>query len=56
VQAAEAEGFVNQASLWEMAIKESLGRLAVASLDPVDKHRDPFDRQLQCYGATVVLV
>ncbi|MCH9714347.1 MAG: hypothetical protein K0U63_07350 [Cyanobacteria bacterium] len=56
MQAAEAEVFVSQASLWERAIKVSPGRLAVASLDAVDKHRDPFDRQLQCYGATVVLV
>ncbi len=101
VQAAEAEVFVSQASLWEMAIKVSLGRLAVdlpllekqlpaqgfrwlpirnahllavASLDAVAEHRDPFDRllvcqsreepmllltadrQLQRYGATVVLV
>jgi PIN domain nuclease of toxin-antitoxin system len=29
VQAAEAEVFVSQASLWEMAIKVSLGRLQV---------------------------
>jgi PIN domain nuclease of toxin-antitoxin system len=56
VQAAEAAVFVSQASLWEMAIKVSLGRLAVASLDAVDKHRDPFDRLLQCWGANVVLV
>ncbi len=101
VQAAEADVFVSQASLWEMAIKVSLGRLAVdlpllerevpaqgfrwlpisnahllavASLDGDAEHRDPFDRllvcqsqvepmllltadrQLQRYGATVVLV
>jgi PIN domain nuclease of toxin-antitoxin system len=100
-QAAEAEVFVSQASLWELAIKLSLGRLAVdlpllerqvpaqgfrwlpirhahllavASLDGDGEHRDPFDRllvcqsqvepmllltadrQLQRYGATVVLV
>ena len=29
VQAPEAEAFVSQASLWEMAIKDSIGRLQV---------------------------
>ena len=29
VKAPEAEAFVSQASLWEMAIKDSIGRLQV---------------------------
>jgi PIN domain nuclease of toxin-antitoxin system len=75
LKAPEAEAFVSQASLWEMAIKCSLGRLrvdlpelerqvpsqgfhwlpirnghllAVAELESVERHRDPFDCLLVC--------
>jgi len=60
LQAPEAEVFVSQASLWEMAIKCGLGRLrvdlpirnphllAVAELESDGDHRDPFDRLLVC--------
>ena len=75
VQAPQAEVFVSQASLWEMAIKVLIGRLqldlpelerqvplqgfrwlpirnahllAVADLETVGVHRDPFDRLLVC--------
>jgi PIN domain nuclease of toxin-antitoxin system len=45
VQAAGAEVFVSQASLWEMAIKVSLGRLRVdlPELESDGEHRDPFE-------------
>ena len=75
VQSPQAEVFVSQASLWELAIKVSIGRLqvdlpelerqvplqgfrwlpirnahllAVADLETVGVHRDPFDRLLVC--------
>jgi PIN domain nuclease of toxin-antitoxin system len=50
VQAPEAEVFVSQASLWEMAIKVSVGRLQVdlPELESDGVHRDPFDRLLVC--------
>ena len=38
VQAPEAEVFVSQASLWEMAIKVSIGRLQV-DLQALERHR-----------------
>ncbi len=47
LQEAGQEVFVSQASLWEMAIKTSLGRLqTVGSMQRVDGHRGPFDRLL----------
>lgn len=50
VHAPEAEVFVSQASLWEMAIKGSLGRVRVdlPELESGGEHRDPFDRLLVC--------
>ena len=66
VQAPEAEVFVSQASLWEMAIKVSSGRLQV-DLPELERqvplqgfrwlpirnaHRDPFDRPLVCQSRT----
>ena len=50
VQAPEAEMFVSQASLWERAIKVSIGRLQVdrPELETDGVHRDPFDRLLVC--------
>ena len=54
VQAQEAEVFVSQASLWEMAIKVSMGRLQVdlPELESDGDHRDPFDRLLVCQSRT----
>jgi PIN domain nuclease of toxin-antitoxin system len=48
VQAPEVEVFVSQVTLWEMAIKLSLGRLRVAlpELESGGEHRDPSDRLL----------
>ena len=45
VRAQEAEVFVSQASLWEMAIKVSIGRLHVDLPE--------LERQLRRYGTTV---
>jgi len=54
VTAPEAEVFVSQASLWEMAFKLSIGRLQVdlPELELEADHRDPFDRQLVCRSRT----
>lgn len=60
VRAPEAEVFVNQVSLWEMAIKVAIGRLQVDLL--VSQSRtEPMllltaDRQLRSFGTTVNLV
>ena len=66
VQAPEAEVFVSQASLWEMAIKGSLQGfrwlpihnshlLAVAELESDGEHRDPFDRKIGRSKSEVLL-
>jgi PIN domain nuclease of toxin-antitoxin system len=41
------ECFLSQASIWEMAIKASLGKLRLASVEGLPfHHRDPFGRLL----------